>query len=289
MTLQSPAPDAMDRASAAAPRRPLLSRATRPLTVTIPAVNELGENVPTPIAGEHPLTLYVDKREIVTLMTLGAAPEALAIGWLRNQRFVTSLDEIASVQVDWEVDAVSVTTRNGLGDADRRLATRTVTTGCGQGTVFGDLMEEIDAVHLPAGRTLSQATLYALMEAVRHHESIYKQAGAVHGCALAAGTDGTSEILMFVEDVGRHNAVDAIAGQMWLDGLDGDDKIFYTTGRLTSEMVIKTAQMGIPFLVSRSGLTQMGWEIARRIGLTMIGRAQGKHYLLFTGEERFTR
>ncbi len=273
-----------------APRRPLLSQASRPLTVTIPAVNEHGDAVPTEIAGEHPLTLYVDKREIVTLMTLGAAPEALIIGWLRNQRLVSSLDEIASVQVDWEVDAVSVTTREGLRDADARLDTRTVTTGCGQGTVFGGLMDEIDDIRLAHERKLSQATLYALMEAVRHHESIYKQAGAVHGCALARSLPGGGcEILMFFEDVGRHNAVDAIAGQMWLDGLDGGDKIFYTTGRLTSEMVIKTAQMGIPFLVSRSGLTQMGWDIARRIGLTMIGRAQGRHYLLFTGEDRFER
>jgi FdhD protein len=269
--------------------RPVLSHASRPLTVTIPATNELGETVPTPIAGEYPLTLYVDRREIVTLMTLGAAPEALAIGWLRNQRLVASLDDIESVQVDWETEAVAVTTRHGLKDADERLGSRTVTTGCGQGTVFGGLMDEIDAIRLPAERRMSQATLYALMEAVRHHESIYKQAGAVHGCALAAGDGDACEILMFVEDVGRHNAVDAIAGQMWLDGLDGGDKIFYTTGRLTSEMVIKTAQMGIPFLVSRSGLTHMGWDIARRIGLTMIGRAQGRHYLLFTGEERFTR
>ncbi|HRP97507.1 MAG TPA: formate dehydrogenase accessory sulfurtransferase FdhD [Rhodocyclaceae bacterium] len=269
--------------------RPLLSRASRPLTVTIDAVNERGEVVPTAIAGEHPLTLYVDKREIVTLMTLGAAPEALVLGWLRNQRLVTELDDIVSVQVDWDVEAAAVTTRNGLVDADARLATRTVTTGCGQGTMFGDLMDEIDAVHLPAERRLAEATLYALMDAVRLHESIYKQAGAVHGCALAQAHGEGCEILMFVEDVGRHNAVDAIAGQMWLDAIDGGDKIFYTTGRLTSEMVIKTAQMGIPFLVSRSGLTQMGWEIARRIGLTMIGRAQGKHYLLFTGEERFTR
>ncbi len=276
----------MDRSPGSTPYRPLLSSASRPLTVTIPAVNESGETVPTPIAGEHPLTLYVDKREIVTLMTLGAAPEALAIGWLRNQRLVGSLEEIVSVQVDWDVEAVAVVTREGLRDADERLATRTVTTGCGQGTVFGSLMEEVDSVRLPADRRLSEATLYALMEAVRHHESIYKQAGAVHGCALASER---GEILMFVEDVGRHNAVDAIAGQMWLDDLAGHDKIFYTTGRLTSEMVIKTAQMGIPFLVSRSGLTQMGWEIARRIGLTMIGRAQGRHYLLFTGEERFTR
>ena len=269
--------------------RPLLSQASRPLTVSIPAINELGEQVPTSIAGEHPLTLYVDKREIVTLMTLGAAPEALAIGWLRNQRLVAGLEEIRSVQVDWEVNAVSVVTRDGLRDADARLANRTVTTGCGQGTVFGGLMDEIDAVRLPAGRLLTQKTLYALMEAVRHHESIYKQAGAVHGCALARPAESGCEILMFFEDVGRHNAVDAIAGQMWLDGLVGDEMIFYTTGRLTSEMVIKTAQMGIPFLVSRSGLTQMGWEIAQRIGLTMIGRAQGRHYLLFCGEERFSR
>lgn len=271
------------------PYRPLLSQASRPLTVTIPATNEHGETIPTAIAGEHPLTLYVDKREIVTLMTLGAAPEALAIGWLRNQRLVRRLEDIVSVQVDWDVEAVAVTTRAGLEDADARLGSRTVTTGCGQGTVFGGLMDEIDAIRLPAERSMSQATLYALMDAVRLHESIYKQAGAVHGCALAQATPDGCGILMFVEDVGRHNAVDAIAGRMWLDGLGGDDKIFYTTGRLTSEMVIKTAQMGIPFLVSRSGLTQMGWDIARRIGLTMIGRAQGKHYLLFAGEERFTR
>ena len=271
-------------------RRPQLSRASRALTITIPAENEHGESVPTSIAGEYPLTVYVDKREIVTLMTLGAAPEALTIGWLRNQRLVSSLDEIASVQVDWDVEAVSVTTRNGLRNADEKLGTRTVTTGCGQGTVFGDLMEEVDSIRLPDDIEFHQSQLYALMDAVRKHESIYKQAGAVHGCALAR-TNGpeSCEIMMFFEDVGRHNAVDAIAGQMWLDGLQGDDKIFYTTGRLTSEMVIKTAQMGIPLLVSRSGLTQMGWEIARRIGLTMIGRAQGKHYLLFTGEERFKR
>ncbi len=265
--------------------RPLLSQASRPLTFEIDAVNERGEVVPTAIAGEHPLTIYVDKREIVTLMTLGAAPEALTLGYLRNQRLIASLDEIAAVQVDWEVNAVAVTTRHGNGIAECRTEKRTVTTGCGQGTVFGDLMDEIDDIRLPASARLSEATLYGLLDAVRHHESIYKQAGAVHGCALARG----SEIVMFIEDVGRHNAVDAIAGRMWLDDLQGGDKIFYTTGRLTSEMVIKTAQMGIPFLVSRSGLTQMGWEIARKLGMTMIGRAQGKHYLLFTGEERFTR
>lgn len=271
---------------------PLLTQASRPLTFTIDAINEHGEVIPTPIAGEHPLTIYVDKREIVTLMTLGAAPEALTVGYLRNQRLVHSLDEIAAVQVDWAVNAVAVTTHHGLREAEAltaRMSKRTVTTGCGQGTMFGDLMAEIDGLRLPEAAQLSEATVYALLDAVRHHDSIYKQAGAVHGCALASNASSGSEIQMFVEDVGRHNAVDAIAGRMWLDGLDGGDKIFYTTGRLTSEMVIKTAQMGIPFLVSRSGLTQMGWELAQRIGMTMIGRAQGKHYLLFTGEERFTR
>ena len=262
--------------------RPILSNAARPSTFTVNAVDESGALKPTPIAGEHPLTIYVDKREILTIMTLGAAPEALVIGYLRNQRLLESIEEIVSVQVDWEVNAVSVTTRNGLKNLDEKMAKRTKTTGCGEGTVFGDLMAEIDSLHLPANVTLKQETLYALLDNVRRYESIYKQAGAVHGCALAHG----SEILTFVEDVGRHNAVDAIAGWMWLEGVDGGDKVFYTTGRLTSEMVIKAAQMGIPFLVSRSGLTQMGYDIAKRVGITMIGRAVNKHYLLFTGAER---
>ncbi|MGH8802345.1 MAG: formate dehydrogenase accessory sulfurtransferase FdhD, partial [Casimicrobiaceae bacterium] len=249
--------------------------------------DENGATRDTPIAGEHPLTLYVDRRELITLMTLGAAPEALAIGYLRNQRLVRSLDEIEAVQVDWETGAVVVKTRHGLADLEARTARRTKTSGCGQGTVFGDLMEDIDSVQLPASATLTQSTLYDLLDRVRTHETIYKQAGAVHGCALASNTDEHSEILMFVEDVGRHNAVDAIAGQMWLDGEEGADKIFYTTGRLTSEMVIKAAQMGIPFLISRSGLTQMGYEIAQKVGMTMIGRATNRHYLLFTGASRF--
>jgi FdhD protein len=272
-----------------APYRPELSDAARPATFDVEAYNERGEMVPTPIAGEHPLTLYVDKREIVTLMTLGQAPEALAIGYLRNQRLVGSLEEITAVHVDWETEAVAVTTRRGVKGLGAKMKKRTVTTGCGQGTVFGDLMEEIESVKLREDVRLSEETLYALLDIVRRHETIYKAAGAVHGCALAANADGASEILTFVEDVGRHNAVDAIAGQMWLDRIDGSDKIFYTTGRLTSEMVIKCAQMRIPFLVSRSGLTQMGWRIANDIGLTMLGRAVGKHYLLFTGKHRFVK
>ena len=267
--------------------RPQLTDAARPATVTIAAVNEHGEVVPTPIAGEHPLTLYLDKREIVTLMTLGGAPEALAIGYLRNQRLVERLEDIAAVQVDWETDSVAVTTTRSADDLEARMGRRTVTTGCGQGTVFGDLMDEIERVSLPAGATLTRAALYDLLDRVRLHETIYKQAGAVHGCALAGNAGDACEILMFVEDVGRHNAVDAIAGRMWLDRLEGGDKVFYTTGRLTSEMVIKCAQMGIPFLVSRSGLTQMGHEIARKVGMTMIGRATNRHFLLFTGAERF--
>lgn len=265
--------------------RPEITHASRPLTFAVPATDETGEQRTVEVAGEGPLTLYLDKREIVTLMTLGAAPEALAIGYLRNQRLIPSVDEIASVQVDWETDAVAVTTRHGSSYIEARLGKRTVTTGCGQGTVFGGLMDEIETVKLPQDAVLEEATLQALLENVRHHDSLYKKAGALHGCALAKG----AEILYYVEDVGRHNAVDAIAGMMWLDGVDGSDKIFYTTGRLTSEMVIKTAQMGVPFLISRSGLTRMGWEIANKVGLTMIGRAQGRHYLLFTGAQRFRR
>jgi FdhD protein len=267
--------------------RPELTDAARPATIDVTAVDEHGATREVAIAGEHPLTVYIDKQELLTLMTLGGAPEALTIGYLRNQRLVDSLQDIVSVHVDWEVNAVSVKTRNGLVDLDEKTAKRTKTTGCGQGTVFGDLMEDVDNIKLQGDTKLSQSTLYDLLDRVRTYDTIYKQAGAIHGCALATNAPGRSDILMFVEDVGRHNAVDAIAGQMWLDGLEGEDKIFYTTGRLTSEMVIKAAQMAIPFLVSRSGLTQMGYEIAQKVGMTMIGRATNKHYLLFTGAQRF--
>jgi FdhD protein len=270
----------------AKPRKPLLTNAARPATFEVEAYNERGEMVPTSIAGEHPLTLYLDKRELVTLMTLGHAPEALAIGFLRNQRLVARIEDIEAVQVDWETESVAVTSRKVLKGIKEKIRKKTVTTGCGQGTVYGDLMEEIERVQLRDDVALEDANLYALVDKVRRHETIYKQSGAVHGCALAT-LDG--EILMFVEDVGRHNAVDAIAGFMWLEGIDGSDKIFYTTGRLTSEMVIKCAQMRIPFLVSRSGLTKMGHDIARRVGLTMIGRASGRHYLAFTGKHRLKR
>ncbi len=265
--------------------RPQITRASRPLTSEVEAVNERGETVSTPIAGEHPLTLYLNRQELVTLMTLGQAPEALAIGYLRNQRLVESVEHNAAVHVDWDTNAVAITTREAVTGLGERMKKRTVTTGCGQGTVFGGLMEDIESIRLRDDVRLSEETLFALLEAIRSHGAIYKSAGAVHGCALAQG----SEILHFVEDVGRHNAVDTIAGQMWLEGIDGSDKIFYTTGRLTSEMVIKAAQMRVPFLVSRSGLTEMGYQIAGKVGITMFGRAVRKHYLLFTGEQRFIR
>jgi FdhD protein len=263
--------------------KPQLTDAAKPATFEVEAVNERGEMVPTSVAGEHPLTLYLDKKELVTLMTLGHAPEALAIGYLRNQRLVASLEDIAAVQVDWETESCAIATRKGVRGLAKKMGKRTVTTGCGQGTVFGDLMEEIDKVRLRADVALADSDLFVLLDKVRRHETIYKQAGAVHGCALATRS---GDILMFVEDVGRHNAVDAIAGFMWLQDIDGSDKVFYTTGRLTSEMVIKCAQMAIPFLVSRSGLTQMGYEVASKVGLTMLGRASGRHYLAFTGRER---
>ncbi len=269
----------------------------RPATVTVDAINERGQTVPTPIAGEHPLTLYLDKRELVTLMTLGSAPEELALGWLLNQRLILSAHEIAAIQVDWDVDSVSVTSTymNEVGqtiwdirNAEEQLSRKTVTTGCGQGTVFGDMMAHLESIRLPDGPRVNEEVIYAVMQSVRSFESIYKEAGAVHGCALCSNAgDNRGSILKFVEDVGRHNAVDAIAGYMALEQIEPDDKIFYTTGRLTSEMVIKCANMGIPVLLSRSGLTQMGYSIAQQLGLTMIGRCQGKHYLLFTGQSRY--
>ena len=270
--------------------RPELTAAGRPTTFEVEAINERGEAVAAPIAGEHPLTIYLDKKELVTLMTLGQAPEALVLGYLRNQRLVKSVEDIAAVQVDWDTESAAVTTHRGVRGLASKMARRTVTTGCGQGTVFGGLLDEIDSIALRDDVRLTEESLYALLDAVRRHETVYKSAGAVHGCALAGVGGSGAAILYFVEDVGRHNAVDAIAGQMWLDGTDGSDKVFYTTGRLTSEMVIKAAQMRIPFLVSRSGLTKMGHDIAERVGITLIGRAAGgKHYLLFTGRQRFVK
>lgn len=269
-------------------RSPVLTRASAPLTREVEVIDEFGKAGTVSIPAERDLTVYVDKRELVTLMTLGGHPEWLVLGYLRNQRLVASLDDIESITVDWEVGAASVKTRHGIDRIEERTARRVVTTGCGQGSVFGSLMDEIDSIRLPADAGLTQSALYGLVDAIRLKESTYKSAGSVHACALFRG----SELLLFVEDVGRHNAVDTIAGWMWLQDaaapgcMDGGDKVFYTTGRLTSEMVIKSAQMGVPVVVSRSGITEMGLEVARRVGLCAIGRATNKRFLCYANPQR---
>jgi len=266
---------------------PRLTEARAPLTEEVTVLDEYGRRRAITIPAERALTVFVDRRELVTLMTLGAAPELLVLGYLRNQRLVESVNDIESVTVDWEVNAAAVKTRAGIERFDEKTAKRVVTTGCGQGTVFGDLMGEIDSIVLPPAddpaARLSQSALYGLLDAMRLQESTYKSSGSVHGCALFR----QDELLMFVEDVGRHNAIDTIAGWMWLHGVDGADKIFYTTGRLTSEMVIKSAQMGVPIIVSRSGITHMGHELAKRLGLCLFGRATNKHFICYCGFERF--
>jgi FdhD protein len=267
--------------------RPVLTEARAPLTRSVQTVNEHGETETVSIPAERDLTVYVDKRELVTLMTLGAHPEWLVLGYLRNQRLVESLDAVASVTVDWEVGAAAVKTHTGIERIEERTAHRVVTTGCGQGSVFGHLMDEVDSIRLPDAR-ITQAQLYGIVNAIRLQESTYKSAGSVHGCALFRG----EQMLLFVEDVGRHNAIDTIAGWMWLHGQDiaapvpEEPLVFYTTGRLTSEMVIKSAQMQVAIVVSRSGMTQMGHDIAERVGLCTIGRATNRHFLCYTGKDR---
>ena len=266
---------------------PRLTAATAPLTRNVDVLDEFGATRHIAIPAERALTVFVDNRELVTLMTLGAAPELLVLGYLRNQRLVDQVTDLDSITVDWDVQAAAVKTRAGIEHFDQKTAKRVVTTGCGQGTVFGDLMDDLESIRLPAvddpAARVSQGALYGLLNAMRQQESTYKSAGSVHGCALFR----QDELLTFVEDVGRHNAIDTIAGWMWLNGLTGADKIFYTTGRLTSEMVIKSAQMGVPIIVSRSGVTQMGYEVAVQLGLALFGRATNRHFIHYCGFERF--
>jgi FdhD protein len=272
------------------PELPHLSQARAPLTREVSVVNEHGERSSTAIPAERDLTVYVDKRELVTLMTLGAHPELLVLGFLRNQRLVASVGEIESITVDWDVNSAAVKTRSGIDNIEARTAKKVVTTGCGQGSVFGSLMDEIDSIQLPAS-VLTQAQLYGITNAIRLQETTYKSAGSVHGCALFRG----EEMVMFVEDVGRHNAIDTIAGWMWMNGINvaptlatahKEPYVFYTTGRLTSEMVIKSAQMGIAIVVSRSGITQMGHDLATKLNLCTIGRAMNKRFLCYTAAQR---
>lgn len=266
---------------------PHLTEARAPLVRDIQVVDEWGQPQTLQIPAERDLTVYVDRRELVTLMTLGARPEWLVLGYLRNQRLVRAPDEVESITVDWDVGAAAVRTRAGIERIEERTARRVVTTGCGQGSVFGGLMDELHALRLPEAQ-LTQAQLYGLLHTIRLQESTYKSAGSVHGCALFRG----DEMLVFVEDVGRHNAIDTIAGWMWMHGVSTDHAdpqrpyVFYTTGRLTSEMVIKSAQMGVALVVSRSGITQMGHDIASELGLCAIGRATNRHFFCYTAPER---
>jgi FdhD protein len=270
---------------------PILSNAGLRPSHAVVAVDEFGEPREGHIAGEQQLTLFIDKREVVSLMTLGTHPELLVLGYLRNQRLVPCLESVYSVQVDWETESCAVTTFDGVSDLEAKLKHRTVTSGCGQGTVFGRISDWLDRLRLPAVR-LRQSSIYGLLDALSAHNEVYRRAGAVHGCALCSlgSDDGDTatepRIELFVEDVGRHNAADAISGHMWLNAIGGADKVFYTTGRLTSEMVIKVAQMGIPVLLSRSGVTHRGLELARKIGVTLIARAKGTHFLVYNGVEQ---
>jgi FdhD protein len=253
----------------------------------VQVMDEAGRIKTTHIPGERPLTIYLDKREVVTLMTLGSAPEALVLGYLRNQRLVESPDDIASIQVDWETDSAAVKTHRSTVDIDALTSKRVVTTGCGQGTMFGGLIEEMAEIRLPDGPQLTQEAIVDLIDNIRVHDTIYKKSGSVHACAVFE-RDGNNNVslLHFIEDVGRHNAVDSISGLMWLADKPGKDLIFFTTGRLTSEMVIKGAQMGIPFLMTRSGMTLMGLELARKTNLTLLSRCSGKHFEIFNAPER---
>ncbi|GAB3476712.1 sulfurtransferase FdhD [Polaromonas eurypsychrophila] len=308
---------------------PHLTRAQAPLTCEIDAVNEYGESHKIAIPAERALTVYVDKRELVTLMTLGAHPELLVLGYLRNQRLIRQVGDIESITVDWDVGAAAVRTRHGIADIEEKTAKRVVTTGCGQGSVFGGLMDEVDQIVLPADAQITQGQLYGLVNTIRLKETTYKSAGSVHACALFAVTADEPEMLLFVEDVGRHNAIDTIAGWMWINmaptlsmaptfptacdslplareegalrlrpgeassaapaGEEGGalaGLVFYTTGRLTSEMVIKSAQMGVPIVVSRSGITQMGHQVAQAVGLCAIGRATNKRFVCYSSAQR---
>ncbi|MFM1924459.1 MAG: Protein FdhD [Pseudomonadota bacterium] len=271
------------------PQKPLITQAQVPLTRAVEVRNEFGDISESHIPAERALIIYLDKKELVTLMTLGAKPEWLVLGFLRNQRLIDSVEQIESITVDWSIGegelgepgVAAVKTRANAQVVVQRSADRVVTTGCGQGSVFGDLMAHLDDIELPPAQ-VTQAQIYGLVNAIRLQETTYKSSGSVHGCALFQG----DQMLMFVEDVGRHNAVDTIAGWMWMNDISGHDKVFYTTGRLTSEMVIKSAQMGVPVLVSRSGITQMGLDVARRLGLCTLGRATHKRFLCFSGAQR---
>lgn len=250
-------------------------------TIEVEVFDEYGERLVKQIACERPLTVMLNWKEVVTLMTLGSRPEALVLGYLKNQSFISDPNAIESVIIDWQTHSAAVVTQENTDHLEGALKKKTVTSGCGQGTMYGNVMKQLENYQVPQ-ITIKQSEIYAALEALTHFNDTYKKAGAVHGCAVCQG----NQVLSFVEDVGRHNAVDTLAGEMWLNEQNGADKIFYTTGRLTSEMVIKVAQMGIPLLLSRSGVTQMGLDLARQFGITTIARAKGLRFQVFTGVDK---
>jgi len=251
------------------------------LTQTVGGVDQEGKRIETPVVVERPLTLFLNSQEIVTMMGICDYPEYLAVGYLLNQNMLQPDDTITGIDYDDDLETVVVRTERET-DFEGKLKKKTQTSGCAQGTVFGDLMEKFEEVDLPPDAVIRTSWLYALSKKINTAPSLYLKSGAIHGCVLAE----RDRPLIYMEDVGRHNAVDKIAGYMLLNDVGPADKIFYTTGRLTSEMVIKTVQMGIPILVSRSGFTAWGVDLARQAGLTLIGRAKGKRFVALSGEER---
>jgi len=251
------------------------------LTRRVKGTDHEMKTVTTSVTVERPLTLFLNSREIVTMMTISDYPEYLAVGYLVNQNMLLSDDEVVGIDYDDDIDVVVVRT-NTETDFEEKLQKKTLTSGCAQGTVFGDLMESFEHVRFQGETVLRTSDLYELLKKINTTPSLYLEAGAIHGCVLCAG----NKPIIYMEDVGRHNAVDKIAGYMYLNNIKPEDKIFYTTGRLTSEMVIKTVQMGIPILISRSGFTAWGVDLARQANLTLIGRARGNRFLALSGEQR---
>lgn len=253
---------------------PVMSDAGLDAIYQVQSRNQFGDEQTINIVGEQPLTIKVDGQELVTLMTLGTHPEKLVLGYLRNQTLFTKPAEIKSVMVDWEREVAEVVTVDGNGVPNLDSLKRTVTTGCGQGTILSCALDKLYEHRLPDIQ-IKQSDIYAVLAQVARRNKAYRTAGSVHGCGLC----WDREVLMFIEDVGRHNAMDSIAGEMWLQGMSGHDKIFYTTGRLTSEIVMKAALMGIPVLVSRNGATHMGFELAEELGVTLIARAKSRQFI----------
>jgi len=251
------------------------------LSSVVSGIDQTGAAVDTNVVTERPLTLYLNAQEIVTMMTIGDHPDLLAVGYLRNQNMLRADDQVTGIDYDDELGVVVVRTERAT-DYEHKLRKKVRTSGCAQGTVFGDVMAGFEAIELAPEARLRTSWLYALTKAINTTPSLYLAAGAIHGCVLCAA----DRPLVYMEDVGRHNAVDKIAGWMWLNGVSPRDKIFYTTGRLTSEMVIKTVLMEIPILVSRSGFTAWGVELARQAGLTLVGRARGQRFVALAGTER---